>query len=176
MARTVMAAKMIADQVKDLAAADRVALHEVLTNEDVNNLTVRAGDGTELGKVVRVAGSTAAKVTDERAFFAWVKANRPDQLRTIIDPEFRRAILKCATAEGLAADAETGEVIPGIEITETAGHISVKDNDAAKNMAKAVILGGGLLALGQAKPARVVEETADIAEWPGLDSAGGDDW
>lgn len=178
MARVALAAKVIGDHLKTLAEGDRETLRELLAVEDVDRMTIRADDGTELGKITRTGRTPKASITDEAAFMAWVKANRPDQIRTIVDTEYRRAVIKRAAADGIAADPETGEVIPGIEVGESEGGIRVTDNAASRNLGKALLLGHNVLQLGQAKtaPARPVVDAPDVADWAGLDEIGGDPW
>lgn len=172
LARVVMAAKLVTDHVKDLSDSDRKALFEALEADDTERMTVRTDDGIELGKIVHHRGAEKARLVDETAFTAWVKKTHPDMIREVVDEPYRKKVLKDAEAEGVAVDGNTGEVIPGIELRESGGYISVRANDAARNLAKAMLLRGGLLQLGQA-PAEddppVVVDAADISTWPGLD-------
>ena len=55
------------------------------------------------------------KITDERAFTAWVKANHPDAITKTVAPWFS------ATANLTALIAHTGEMPDGVEITERVG-------------------------------------------------------
>lgn len=172
MARVVLAAKLVTDHVKQLADADRKALFDALAAADSTGMTVRTDDGVELGTISHVAEKPVAKLTDEKAFTNWVKQNRPDQIREVVDKPYKDAVLKVATKEGVAVDTETGEVIPGIELRDARGYISVRENDAGRNLAKALLLQNGLLKLGQGPAAteeQPVVEASDISSWPGLD-------
>lgn len=171
-ARVVLAAKLVTDHVKQLSDADRKELFDALSAADSTGMTVRTDDGVELGTISHVSAKPVAKLVDEKAFTKWVKANRPDQIREVVDKPYKDALLKAATKEGVAVDTETGEVIPGIELQESTGYISVRENEAGRTLAKALLLQGGLLKLGQgpAEPAdQPVVEAADISRWPGLD-------
>ena len=55
------------------------------------------------------------KITDEKAFTAWVKANHPDVIVETVAPWFS------ATANLTALIAHTGEMPDGVEITERVG-------------------------------------------------------
>lgn len=170
-----MAAKLLTDLVKDMADGDRRALVDALAAGDVERFTVRGADGTDLGKIVHVAGKPKAKVVDRAVFTAWVKENRPDQIREVVDVPYERAILKTATAEGIASDAETGEAIPGIELVDSTGYISVRENEAARNIAKAAVVGHRLLSLGAAPPEKSPPtQSVDVDDDWGMDD--GDDW
>lgn len=171
-ARVVLAAKIITDHVKDLSDTDRKELFDALEQADSTGMKVKTDDGIELGTISHTPNRPTAKLIDEKAFTAWVKANRPDQIREVVDKPYRDKVLKDATKEGIAVDTETGEVIPGIEMRESKGYISVRENDAGRNLGKALLLSGGLLQLGQGpvEPAdQPVVDAADISSWPGLD-------
>lgn len=174
LARTVMAAKLLTDLVKDMADSDRRALVDALASGDIERFTVRGADGTDLGKIVHVAGKPKAKVVDRAAFTAWVKANRPDQIREVVDAPYEKVVLKTATVEGIAVDTETGAAIPGIELVDSTGYISVRENDAARNIAKAAVVGHRLLSLGVAPPETSPPAQVDVDDDWGMSD--GDDW
>jgi hypothetical protein len=60
------------------------------------------------------------KITDEKAFTAWVKANHPDVIVETVAPWFS------ATANLTALIAHTGEMPDGVEITERVGSPTVQ--------------------------------------------------
>lgn len=72
------------------------------------------------------------KVVDERAFLAWVKANRPHAIVDAVDPTFTRAVL----AEGCCSD---GEVPDGIDLVVGAPVLTVKPNAMADKAAAALL-------------------------------------
>jgi hypothetical protein len=87
-------------------------------------------DGTVVAKVVLVPGSRAAEVVDEAAFLAWVRENRPDQIRrefvTSVREAFVKSLLKELTAAGVPqwVDQETGVVhdVPGVRMQPRASY------------------------------------------------------
>ena len=60
------------------------------------------------------------KITDEKAFTAWVKANHPDVIVETVAPWFS------ATANLTALISHTGEMPDGVEITERVGAPTVQ--------------------------------------------------
>lgn len=162
-----VAGKLITDSLK--GGAEREELAQILAADDTAKVPVRDADGVELGTAILCGGKDKAKVTDELALLAWVKENRPDQLRQIVEPAYIKALLKQADAEGAAADEETGEIIPGIEIVETGSYVSVKPNELARDRMAELIHDSGLLQLTKAR--RVVAELppAPVVAFEGLD-------
>lgn len=165
LARAATAAKLVSDVVTDMAAADRAELQERMASDSMDSLTVKADNGSDLGKITYTPGAVKAEITDEAAFMAWVKANRPDQLRTIVDTEFRKAVVKKAAAEGDAFDPETGEVIPGITVSRSREYISVKPNATAKTMAKLALTDSRVLRLGSAPRAEPMVVDTPSVDW-----------
>jgi len=174
LAVAVMAGKLITDELK--GRAERAELVEILSGDDVQQAPVRDVDGVELGKVSLCGGTAKAKVVDEAALLRWVKANRSDQIREVVEPAFVRAVLKAAEAEGVAVDESTGEVIPGIEAVEGDPYVKVTPNATAKDRMAELIHESGLLGLTSAR--RVVEELppAPTFAFEGLDDEEPSPW
>jgi hypothetical protein len=70
-------------------------------------------DGVPLGTVQLVNGASGWKVTDRRAFEAWVEANNPTALvkTTSVNPLWEKGLLD-SLKKGDWVDAATGEVLP----------------------------------------------------------------
>jgi hypothetical protein len=74
------------------------------------------GQPVKVATVTHVNGSgprPVAYVVDEAAFLAWVQENHPEALQTTIAPWF--------VNQTLAAAVKTGEVVPGVELDQSAG-------------------------------------------------------
>jgi hypothetical protein len=169
-----LAGKLISEELK--GQAEREELEQILAAEDTAKVPVRDADGTELGTATLCGGKDKAKVTNEQALLEWVKEHRPDQLRQVVEPAYIKALLKQADAEGAAADEDTGEVIPGIEIVETSSYVSVKPNELARDRMAELIHDSGLLQLTKAR--RVVAELpkAPTVAFEGLDDEEDSPW
>jgi hypothetical protein len=174
LAVAIMAGKLLTDGLK--GTAERAELAELMAAEDRPKATVRDADDVELGTATLCGGKEKAKVVDELALLAWVKENRPDQLRSIVEPAYVKALLKIADAEGVAVDEETGEVIPGIELVETGTYVTVKPNDLARERMDALVAESGLLQLTKAR--RVVAELPAVEgpAFAGLDDEEASPW
>lgn len=171
LAAAVMAGRLITDELK--GRAEREELAALMTDEDIKQTPVRDAEGLDLGKATLCGGKEKAKVTDDRALLEWVTANRPDQLRPVVEPAYIKALLKAAEKEGVAVDEGTGEVIPGIELVETGAYVTVTPNQAARDRMSELIHDTGLLQLTTAR--RVVEAQAPI-EFAGLDDEEASPW
>lgn len=171
LAVAVMAGKLITDQLK--GRAERAELVEILADADVQQAPVRDVDGVDLGKVSLCGGAAKAKVVDEVALLRWVKKNRPDQIREVVEPAYIRALLKEVDAEGVAADEKTGEVIPGMELVQGEPFVKVTPNSVAKDRMGELVRESGLLQLTEAR--RVVAELPAIT-FDGLDDDEDSPW
>jgi hypothetical protein len=174
LAVAIMAGKLIADELK--GTAERAEIAKLMADEDDKQKVVRDADGVELGKATLCGGKEKAKVTDELALLKWVQANRPDQIRSIVEPAYVKAVLKQADKDGAAVDEATGEVIPGIELVVTGSYVTVTPNETAKERMSELVHESGLLQLTKAR--RVVPELpqAPVVAFDGLDEEEPSPW
>lgn len=145
--RRVIAAKLVADELKDIERAAKADLMELADATGATSFTAKDDDGTKLGTVSKSEGRVSAKVVDDDALLAWVKANRPDQLRQVVEDAYVKALLKTAVENGDAVDERTGEVIPGIEVTQAAPFVSARPTAEAKALMKGLLASSTLLEL-----------------------------
>lgn len=145
--RRVIAAKLVADELKNIEKAAKAEAVKLSEATGATTFTVKDDDGTKLGTVSVSDGKKTAKVSDESALLAWVKANRPDQLRYVVEPAYIDALKKLAVEHGSAVDKDTGEVIPGIEVTEGDPFASARPTAEAKALMHDLLAGSSLLEL-----------------------------
>ena len=88
-------------------------------------------DGFGIAYVTKPKGTY--KVTDERAYLAWVKANRPHAIVETVDPMFTKSLL---LNEGATSD---GEVADGIEHVVGNPALTVKPEHAAVEFARQLL-------------------------------------
>ncbi|AJT42395.1 hypothetical protein [Psychromicrobium lacuslunae] len=71
----------------------------------------------KLGSVTRTAESESWDITDFAAFEAWVKANRPEWLKTVtyVSEQAVADVKARAKANGGAFDPDSGDEIPGLK-------------------------------------------------------------
>jgi len=109
-------------------------------------------DGTVLGHVTMAKGRKTARVANEAAVLAWVKAHHPTEVEVSeqVRPAFLKALLDDAAKKGAFIDSD-GVVIDGlIEVVEGDPYpISKLDDDA--DLAIAGLLGRGALGVNGLK-------------------------
>ena len=99
-------------------------------------------DGAEIGSVTLASGRTTSKLTDEKAYEAWVRRVHPEEIETVtterINPDFTARLMSAARQLGVPVDADTGEQVPGIEVVEGEPYPTVRlAPDAAEIVAQA---------------------------------------
>lgn len=146
-AKRVVAAKLVGDEIKNIEKAAKGELLDQMRDLGVRSLDVEGDGGVKLAVVSKTAGRTSAKVVDEAALLRWVKVHRPDQLVQVVADAYVKAVLKTAVEHGDAVDEETGEVIPGIEVTEGDPFVSARPTPEAKARMRELLHGSGLLEL-----------------------------
>lgn len=149
LARTAMASKMLADAARDEGAEAREALVARMTDVGSERMRVKGDDDVDYGTLVMVPGSRRAQVADDKAFVDWVAKRYPDEMVLLVRPAFRDRLLATATRLGDPVDSETGEVIPGVEISQGDPYLTVRPSAVAKERMRSALAANGLLALGQ---------------------------
>lgn len=162
LARHVMAVQLIEKACK--SAEERRALAELLAESNTERVKVEADDGTKLGTVTYVEPKVRAKVSDADALLRWAKTAHPDMVREIVDNAYLTKLLGAAEDAGIAVDPSTGELVPGIELTETTGHVRVNPSKEAKARMAELLESTGLLQL-TGPAVTPIETVRDVAEW-----------
>lgn len=117
---------------------------------DREKVTASAEDGTVLGRLDYHAPKPTYGITDMAAFTRWVASRRPHEIIGV-NPAFVAWVNSQAQRNGgLVADPETGEVIPGVGRTLTAGGYRLTTTREAVERAR-VMLGGVLLAIEEGR-------------------------
>ena len=110
--------RWLTDEVKEHIAGTRNVLEPRM--EPGERIRAELPDGTVIGHVTIGNPSETPTVTDERALLAWVKANKPTEIVESVNPAYVEVLKRQAKAHGHAFDHDTGEVIPGIGLKESA--------------------------------------------------------
>lgn len=108
---------------EQLAAAKRTVGEEVAGSWRVKDRsTAVLPDGTEIGTVTLAEGRTAAKVSDDDAYLAWVLENHPEEIEQIaitrVNPDFTARTLSFARQHGEPVDPATGETVAGVVVQQ----------------------------------------------------------
>jgi hypothetical protein len=145
-AKRVVAAKLVGDEIKNIEKQAKAELLEQMEAVGARTLDVEGDDDVKLAVISKAKGRTSAKV-DESALLAWVKANRPDQLREVVAPAYIESLKKHAVEHGAAVDEATGEVIPGIEVDTSDPSVSTRPTADARALMRDLLKGSPLLEL-----------------------------
>lgn len=89
----------------------------------------------DLATVTLPVSRETAYVADLEALTKWAAARHPAEMEETLRPAFVAALLsRLATADGIAVDHETGEVIPGVGVRPGGqpGSLTIKATAAAK--------------------------------------------
>lgn len=147
LARVAMASKVLADAAKAEGETARAELAERMASDGLERVRVLGDDSADYGTVVLAAGRRVAAVTDEETFVKWVNSRYPGEVVLAVRPAFRRRLLDAATRAGIAVDTETGEVIPGVDITAGEPYLTARPSTEAKDRMRAALADNGLLSL-----------------------------
>lgn len=87
-----------------------------------DRLTAVLPGGPDVGTVTLTKGKATAKVDNEIDFVEWARKVHPEWVETVkydrVRPECVERLLSAARQLGVPVDAETGEEVPGITVTE----------------------------------------------------------
>lgn len=109
--------KVLSERLRDAKALLEAQARDLMEPSDRNAVKV---DGELVGTVTLVNGRSTARVTNEPALLAWVRTNHPTEVYTVeaVRPSFLAKLLDAARTDGAAVDPASGEVIPGIDVTQ----------------------------------------------------------
>jgi hypothetical protein len=142
--------KVLTDELKKAKAAADLAVRDGWRPGDRLTATLPGTD--DLGTVTLANGKTVARLADEAAYEGWVRKVHPEAIETIpaterINPDFTARLMAAAQKLGVAVDAETGEQVPGIEVTQGDPYPMVKLTPEARDAVAAAWTRGNLAAL-----------------------------
>jgi len=139
-----VAAKVLAELVKQADATVRAALLEELLDEyratGKKTFDASAFGLAGIGTITLPEGKDKAVVADSEAFLRYVEDHHPDAVRTVSvpDPEWQRSLLSQLDLSGEApVNPFTGEAVPGLAI-DRAGEPKKFNVNLAKATAPAV--------------------------------------
>jgi hypothetical protein len=117
-----------------------------------DRLTATLPGNKDLGTVTLANGKTSAHLADEAAYEEWVRATHPEAIETVpaterINPDFTDRLMAAARKLGVAVDADTGEAVPGIEVTQGDPYPMVKLTPEARDAVAAAWKHGNVAAL-----------------------------
>jgi hypothetical protein len=136
--------KALLKVISSTADDGRASLKDVMNELEIDSLAAKLPDGTKVANLNRAGGNTAAKVTDEARFFAWVQENRPGEVVTSVRDSYRKALLEALDKAHALVDPETGEVVPGVEFVTGKDWLTVNFKPGGEEAIKAAWQSGRL--------------------------------
>lgn len=118
--------KVLADDVTAALAEGKSVLEALMASLGVKSLSAKLPDGTDVGTVTRAGGKTAPRITEPGKFLAWVAEAHPSETEVIVRDGYRKVLLDAMAKAGRPVDPQTGEIVPGVEMAETAAYVSVR--------------------------------------------------
>lgn len=148
--------KVLTDELKTAKAVADCEVRDGWRPSD--RLTATIPGGADIGTVTLANGKTTANVTDLATYEAWASEAHPEWIETVtvtrVNLDATTRILAAARKRGVAVDAETGEVVPGITVSAGEPYPMVKLADDARDVVvsawqkgQLTELMGGLLAV-----------------------------
>ena len=103
----------------------KASLKDVMDALDIDSLAARLPDGPKVAAIRRAGGKTSARVTDEGKFTRWVQASRPGEIVPSVRESYQKALLETLDKQDDLIDAETGEVVPGVDWVTGSAYLTV---------------------------------------------------
>jgi hypothetical protein len=128
--------KVLGDQVKEGKAAADEQLRASAMPED--RTAALLPDGAKVGTVNLNNGRVSARVTDRKAFTAWVQSMHPGEVEQVptVRPAFEKLLLDGCKSKGGPVDKH-GQEIPGVTVSEGDPYPMVKLVDGASEAVSA---------------------------------------
>lgn len=121
--RQLAAIKVLQDLINERGRTARSEALELMSDIGAERVRVSMPDGAVLGTVTISQGRHTARVIDERAFLAWVRANAPSEVIETVRESYRKTLLKNIES--------TGEIPAGVELHHGEPYPTVRLADGA---------------------------------------------
>ena len=119
--------KVLADEIAAQLAAAKEAAKAGFLDTGATQVAADLPDGTRVATVTLAgAAKKSASVTSPLALLDWVRDNHPGELAEVIRDSYLKKLLETAASEGRAVDPVTGELVPGITVSDANAYLSVR--------------------------------------------------
>jgi hypothetical protein len=137
--------KVLADEVAGRLTAEKSGAHAGFTGTGATQAVPQLPDGTRVATVsLAGAGKKTASVTGPNALLAWVLENHPGETETVVRDSYLKKLLDTAKSKGRAIDPATGQVVPGITVSDGSEYLSVRFKPGGREAIVAAWLRGDL--------------------------------
>jgi hypothetical protein len=148
--------KVLGDEIAARLAIVKAAAQEAFTAAESTQAPAILPDGTKAATVsLAGGGGKSATVDDADAFTAWVLRTHPGETETVVRDGYRRKVLDAAKKAGRALDPVTGELIPGIGISDSKSYVSVRFSPGGADAVADAWQAGELAAIDVVRPRAV---------------------
>jgi hypothetical protein len=119
--------KVLADEITARLAAVKEEAKAAFIDCGATGAQPELPDGAKVATVTLAgAGKRSASVTSPGLLLAWAVENHPGEVVQAIRDSYLKKLLDTAKAEGRAIDPVTGELVPGITVSDANTYLSVK--------------------------------------------------
>jgi hypothetical protein len=145
--------KVLADEITTRLMLVKQAARDAFDETGATQAVPELPDGTRVAAVTLAGGGgKTASVTNEAVFLAWMAEHHPEELVTVVRDNAKRKILDGCKAAGAAVDPGTGELIPGVTVSESRPYVSIRLKPGGKDAVVAAWQAGELSAIELVAP------------------------
>jgi hypothetical protein len=116
--------KTLADDVEEAITKGRDSLKTAMAAGKIKSLSCELPDGTPVATLTLAGGRRAPRVVNEAKFLAWVQAEHPTEVETVVRKGYTETLLKEITQAGRAVDPKTGNAVDGVEFRDTTAYVT----------------------------------------------------
>lgn len=121
------------DLFKDVAMMSKDDAVKLMLEQDSEKVTAKDAAGEIMGTLTQAPDKMVWGVVDPTVYKAWIEARRPDQIVTVVNAMFTKWVLDQAERnDGIVADPETGEMIPGLGREKRFGSFTLRKTAVAR--------------------------------------------
>jgi hypothetical protein len=146
--------KVLADEIAGRLASVKEDAKGAFVDVGATQAVPELPGGTKVATVsLAGAGKRSASVTNPLALLDWVIENHPGEIVEAIRDSYLAKLLDTAKTEGRAIDPATGEVVPGITVSDANPYLSVRFKPGGKEAIVAAWRAGQLTDIDLVAPA-----------------------
>lgn len=116
--------KTLADDVEAAITEGRSSLKAAMATAKIKSLSAELPDGTPVATLTLAGGRKAPRVTNPAKFLAWVMAEHPTEVETVVRDDYRKTLLDGIAKAGRVVDPRTGAPVDGVEFCDTTPYVT----------------------------------------------------
>jgi hypothetical protein len=148
--------KVLADEITARLTAVKEEAKAAFLDCGATGAAPELPDGTKVATVTLAgADKRSASVTSPNLLLAWVAENHPGEIVKAVRDSYLQKLLDTAKAEGRAIDPATGELVPGITVSDASPYLSVRFKPGGREAVVAAWRAGQLADIDLVAPAAI---------------------